>query len=82
MAIHGHPVGVTCVHPGGIRTNIARNARGGPSQDVTALATVFDKIAMTSPEQAAATIVHGIQRGKRRLLVATPAPPPKGKATA
>ena len=69
MKIHGHPVGVTCVHPGGIRTNIARNARSGPSQDVTALATIFDKIAMTSPEQAAATIVRGIQKQQRRVLV-------------
>jgi NADP-dependent 3-hydroxy acid dehydrogenase YdfG len=69
MGMHGHPVGVTCVHPGGIRTSIAKNARGGPSQDVTALAAVFDKIAMTSPEQAAATIVHGIQKGRRRVLV-------------
>lgn len=69
MAMHGHPVEVTCVHPGGIRTNIARNARGGPSQDVHALATVFDKLAMTSPDQAAATILKGIQKGRRRVLV-------------
>ena len=28
MLIAGHPVGVTCVHPGGIKTAIARNGRG------------------------------------------------------
>ena len=27
MLINGHPVGVTCVHPGGIKTGIARNGR-------------------------------------------------------
>lgn len=69
MALHGHPVAVTCVHPGGIRTNIARNARGGPSQDTKALAAVFDRMAMTSADRAAAIIVDGVLKGRRRLLV-------------
>jgi NAD(P)-dependent dehydrogenase (short-subunit alcohol dehydrogenase family) len=33
MLVNGHPVGVTCVHPGGIKTGIARNGRKTHSQD-------------------------------------------------
>ena len=36
MLINGHPVGVTCVHPGGIKTGIARNGRKTASQDAAA----------------------------------------------
>ena len=35
MLINGHPVGVTCVHPGGIKTGIARNGRKTASQDAS-----------------------------------------------
>ena len=33
MLVAGHPVGVTCVHPGGIKTAIARNARVTAAED-------------------------------------------------
>ena len=36
MLIAGHPVGVTCVHPGGIKTGISRNGRKTASQDAEA----------------------------------------------
>lgn len=66
------PIGVTCVHPGGIATEIARRARfsqgiGGKGRD-EAVAT-FDKIARTSPEKAAADIVAGIRKGKGRVVI-------------
>ena len=73
LEITGSPVSCTTVHPGGIKTNIARNARIDPS--ATALAggrdTVveFDKIAMTSPERAARVILTGVERNRRRVLV-------------
>ncbi|TJZ77199.1 SDR family NAD(P)-dependent oxidoreductase [Rhodococcus oryzae] len=70
MLIAKHPVKVTCVHPGGIKTAIARNATAGPGQDVAAFAEFFDKkLARTTPEQAAKVIVNGVQKGKARVLI-------------
>lgn len=65
-------IGVTCVHPGGIKTNIARSARhydniGGKSRD-EAVAT-FDRIARTTPERAAEDILKGIRKGRGRVLI-------------
>ncbi|WP_020663346.1 SDR family NAD(P)-dependent oxidoreductase [Amycolatopsis benzoatilytica] len=67
MLAAGHPVGVSCVHPGGIKTNIARNARGGGDQDD--LAAGFDKIALTTPKKAAQTILRGVRRKCARILI-------------
>src|SRR3954463_2719424 len=54
MLINQRPVQVTCVHPGGIQTAIARNADAVDGQDPRALAEVFDsKLAKTSAESAA-----------------------------
>ena len=64
----GSNVHVCCVHPGGIRTDIARRSRGGDlSPDERAAA--FEKIARTSPESAAAQIVRAIEKRKQRLLI-------------
>jgi short-subunit dehydrogenase len=68
MLVAGHPVGVSCVHPGGVKTNIARTARtdaGTPEQ----MAASFDRIARTTPEQAAATILAGVEKRRARILV-------------
>ncbi|MEU2002132.1 SDR family NAD(P)-dependent oxidoreductase [Rhodococcus sp. NPDC019627] len=70
MLIAKHPVKVTCVHPGGIKTAIARNATAGPGEDLDTFAQFFDKkLARTSPEDAAATIVKGVSKGKARVLI-------------
>lgn len=70
MLIARHPVKVSCVHPGGIKTNIARDARGGGAErDMEKVAEGFEKIAMTTPEKAAQTIVRGIERGTPRILI-------------
>jgi len=63
--LHGQTVRVTCVHPGGIRTGIVRNAIGGTAEE----AAMFDSIAMTSAEQAAETILRGVERNKLRVYV-------------
>jgi NADP-dependent 3-hydroxy acid dehydrogenase YdfG len=68
MLAAGHPVGVSCVHPGGIKTSIARSARV-PGGDSTEVATHFEKIARLSPEQAAQIILRGVERGRPRILV-------------
>lgn len=69
MVLTGRPVKVTCVHPGGIKTNIARNAGEVAGRDHDALAGNFDKVARTSPEKAAQIILRGVERGKARVLV-------------
>ncbi len=70
MLLEGHPVGVTCVHPGGIKTAIARNARVSGSEDKAATSEFFDKkLARTTPESAAQTIIRGVLRDKARVLV-------------
>ncbi len=60
MLVAGHPVGVTCVHPGGIKTGISRNGRKTASQDGAALDELFEKkLARMSPEKAAKVILKG-----------------------
>ncbi len=70
MLVAGHPVGVTCVHPGGIKTAIARNARVSAKEDKEATAKLFDeKLARMTPERAAEIIVRGVLRNQARVLV-------------
>lgn len=55
MLVTGHPVKVTCVHPGGIKTAVARNATVCDGEDAQAFAEFFDKyLALHSPEMATA----------------------------
>ncbi|WP_328605761.1 SDR family oxidoreductase [Amycolatopsis sp. NBC_00345] len=63
------PVGVSCVHPGGIKTNIVRHSRGGADDDKESAAVGFEKIAMTTPEKAARTILRGVERRSARILI-------------
>ena len=70
MLINGHPVSVTCIHPGGIKTGIARNGRKTASQDAAAIDSFFDKkLARMTAEKAARIIIDGAQAGKARVLV-------------
>jgi NAD(P)-dependent dehydrogenase (short-subunit alcohol dehydrogenase family) len=61
----GTQIRTTCVHPGGIKTNIVRNSRGVSQRDVA----TFDRIAMNTPETAAKTILDGVERNKERVYV-------------
>ena len=68
----GSNITVSCVHPGGIRTNIARNAKAGAGVDRSVMkkeGEFFDKVARTLPEQAADRIVRGILRDEERILI-------------
>lgn len=70
MLISGHKVGVTSVHPGGIKTAIARSARVSDKEDKAATAKLFDeKLAKMTPERAAEIIVKGITKNQARVLV-------------
>jgi NAD(P)-dependent dehydrogenase (short-subunit alcohol dehydrogenase family) len=68
MLLGRRRVGVSCVHPGGIRTNIARDARAteGTAQE---RASEFAKIAKTSAEDAARTILRGVEHNRARILI-------------
>jgi NAD(P)-dependent dehydrogenase (short-subunit alcohol dehydrogenase family) len=71
MIMERRPVTVCCVHPGGIRTNIARNSRTSTLDEAEkqTMADDFDRIARTSPERAARTILRGMERRRPRILV-------------
>ncbi|MBA8824449.1 NAD(P)-dependent dehydrogenase (short-subunit alcohol dehydrogenase family) [Saccharopolyspora lacisalsi] len=73
MRLAGRPVGVSCVHPGGIKTAIARNSRASSGRSTRELAGSFDRIARTAPEEAAGTILRGVRRDRARILVGTDA---------
>jgi short-subunit dehydrogenase len=67
-------VSVTTVHPGGIKTNIARNARMDASLrdiagDPARAAQDFERAFMTSPEKAAEQILAAVRRDRRRALI-------------
>ena len=70
MLIAKHPVKVTCVHPGGIKTAVARNATVADGENPQTFAEFFDKrLALHSPEMAAETIVNGVAKGHARVVV-------------
>lgn len=78
MELLGTNIGVTCVHPGGIKTNIANNARIGKGGFVTETmhkqgAISFEKTARTTAEEAARQIWDGVRRNKARVLIGSDA---------
>ena len=63
---------VSCVHPGGIKTNIVRNSKigaGAPEEWKQQGTKLFDKVAKTSAEEAAEVIFQGIQDKNPRILI-------------
>jgi NADP-dependent 3-hydroxy acid dehydrogenase YdfG len=70
MLVAGHRVGVTVVHPGGIKTGIARNGRYAAHEDGVETARFFDQnLARMTPERAAEIILKGVESDKARVLV-------------
>ncbi|GEE02089.1 putative short-chain dehydrogenase/reductase [Gordonia spumicola] len=70
MIIAKHPVKVTCVHPGGIKTAIARNATTSGDHDAKAVGEFFDKhLATMTSEKAARVIIKGVEKNQARVLV-------------
>jgi len=71
-------VSATCVIPGGVRTNIAESARmspsladlyGGPVDESRLRRDFLERLARTTPEAAARTILAGVDRNARRVLI-------------
>ena len=70
MLVARHPVKVTCVHPGGIKTAVARNATVADGQNAQSFAEFFDKhMALHTPEMAAETIINAVAKGRARVVV-------------
>ena len=75
LELTGSCVSATCVHPGGVKTNIARDARvdasvaeaTGTSADAST--RELEKAFITTPGKAAAVIIGAVQKNKRRVLV-------------
>ncbi len=68
----GGNVKVSVVHPGGVKTPIARNARLGAGAAPSALTEEikrFEIAARTTPEAAAERIVRGILNDEERILI-------------
>jgi short-subunit dehydrogenase len=67
-------VSALCVHPGGIRTNIANSAKMNDSLKSLGMnpeksARSFNKLLRCPPEEAARQILEAVQKDKRRLLI-------------
>lgn len=75
LAIEGAPIGVTSVHPGGIKTAIARTSRIAPDlvgtymDDADRGRRNFEKLFMTTADDAARIILRGVERNRLRVLV-------------
>jgi short-subunit dehydrogenase len=68
----GSTVGVTVVHPGGVRTRIVQNspiAAAADQERISREREKFEKKLRLPPEKAAAQIVRGIERRRRRIVV-------------
>lgn len=75
LEITGSKVSTTCIHPGGIKTNIAKSARMSDSvSDVTGIegkdATAsFEKFFLHTADSAAKAILKGVRQNARRVLI-------------
>lgn len=71
LEAEGSPVGVTVVHPGGVRTAIATSSRrsGMSNAESVAQAEIWKRFLRLSPDAAAERIARAIERRERRVLV-------------
>lgn len=73
MELQGTNVFTTCVHPGGIKTNIVRNALVKTNTITAEMHSKsiesFEKFAMTTPYTAAQQILNAIEKRKRRIVI-------------
>ncbi|ENX42925.1 SDR family NAD(P)-dependent oxidoreductase [Acinetobacter sp. NIPH 2100] len=74
LKIQNNGLSATCVHPGGIRTNIANSARMSESirslgMNPAKASQAFNKVLKTPPEQAAKIILNAVKADKARILI-------------
>ena len=68
--LEGTGVRAICVHPGGIRTNIEKAGRrcAAAGEEEARFSALADKLLQTSPDECAADIIAGIERGNKRII--------------
>ncbi len=72
LELEGTNIFVSCVHPGGIKTDIAKNARRGEKasdEDMELASVMLHKLARSTANQAAKTIIKGIKAKHPRILI-------------
>jgi NADP-dependent 3-hydroxy acid dehydrogenase YdfG len=72
MTVAGHRVGVTVVHPGGVKTSFGTNAAVAEGMGIDRdeiLENFEQQVAKTTPQQAARTILAAVDRNKARVLI-------------
>ena len=72
LELAGTGVGVCCVHPGGVQTNVARNAVVDfipQGETKTQMDEGFDAMAITPVDKAVQIILNGTAKRKRRIIV-------------
>lgn len=62
-------VSATCVHPGGVKTNIVAGGRMARETDRAQATEEFERVARTTPERAARLIIAGVRANKRRVMI-------------
>lgn len=74
--LEGSRIGVSVVHPGGVATSIAKNARipaSAPADEVERGRKSMEKLLRLQPGEAAEIIVRGIEKRRARILVGSDA---------
>ena len=74
--LEGSGIAVTVVHPGGVATSIAENARipaGATDEEIARRRRKYQKLLRLPPEIAGETIVRGIEHRKSRILIGSDA---------
>lgn len=73
LAVNKSTVRLSVVHPGGVKTNIARKARTGTQLregvSMNEVGDRFERMARTTPSAAAQRIIRGIERNEPRILI-------------
>ncbi len=67
--LYGSGIGVTSVHPGGVKTNIVRDSRTADADAKQQMISRFDRMAMM-PEKAATKILRAVERNQLRVVIA------------
>ena len=72
MELADSSINVSSVHPGGIKTDIAINARIGRNiseETKIRLIKQFDKLSYTTSKSASRSIIKGMRKRKRRIII-------------
>jgi short-subunit dehydrogenase len=66
--LHDAGIGVTSVHPGGVRTNIVRSSRSADPVSKQEMVERFERWAM-APEKVARRVLRAVERNRLRVVI-------------